>query len=75
LFPSSSVTGDQADSGAKPADFEPADAAIQSHIGTHTGNPHSVTAAEAGAPALVNPSVIDNFVAFSDVAEGRKIQG
>jgi len=71
----SSVTGDQADSGAKPADFEPADAAIQSHIGTTTGNPHSVTAAEAGAPALVNPSVIDNFVAFSDVAGGQKDSG
>jgi hypothetical protein len=36
------------DSGKKTTDFEPANANIQSHIGS-TSNPHSVTAAQAGA--------------------------
>jgi hypothetical protein len=36
------------DSGKKTTDFEPANANIQGHIGS-TSNPHSVTAAQAGA--------------------------
>jgi hypothetical protein len=46
-----------------------------SHSGVATGNPHAVTAADVGSPALVSPSVADNFVSFSDTAGGQKDSG
>lgn len=42
-------------------------AQIDSHI-ANTSNPHSTTAAQAGAPALVSPSVTGNLVSFAGTA-------
>jgi hypothetical protein len=39
---------------------------IDAHI-TSAANPHGTTAAQVGAPALVNPSVINNFVSFAGI--------
>lgn len=42
---------------------------------SNTSNPHSTTASQVGAPALVSPSVVDNFVAFSSVGGLQKDSG
>ena len=47
---------------------------IDTHI-ANVANPHSVTAAQAGAPALVNPSVVGNFVSFSNITGGQADSG
>ena len=47
---------------------------IDTHI-ANVANPHSVTAAQAGAPALVNPSVVGNFVSFPNSTGGQADSG
>lgn len=42
-------------------------AQIDLHLAS-VANPHATTAAQVGAPALVNPSVVGNFVSFSNIA-------
>ncbi len=47
---------------------------VDTHL-ANTSNPHSVTAAQAGAPSLVNPSVVGNFVGFSNITGGQNDSG
>jgi hypothetical protein len=49
-------------------------AQIDTHI-ANVANPHAVTAAQVGAPALVNPSVVGNFVSFSNITGGQADSG
>lgn len=47
---------------------------IDAHLAS-VANPHATTAAQVGAPALVNPSVVGNFVSFSNVTGGQQDSG
>lgn len=47
---------------------------IDLHI-ANVANPHAVTAAQVGAPALFNPSVVGNLVSFSNVTGSQQDSG
>lgn len=49
-------------------------AQIDLHLAS-VANPHATNAAQVGAPALVNPSVIGNFVSFSGLTGAQQDSG
>lgn len=49
-------------------------AQIDLHL-ANVANPHATNAAQVGAPALVNPSVVGNFVSFSGLTGAQQDSG
>jgi hypothetical protein len=72
LYPYTSTVGLDADTldGQHAAAFEPANANIQSHIGS-TSNPHGVTAAQAGAAATVHGHVIGDVTNLQTTLDAK----